>query len=247
MAIDMVVEEVADNLEEAAQATRKLSALPLGYILVGAAVGLGVGLYLGRKWGKEKIRAEAFKESEEEIAKIREHYQQKVVAATPKPSVEVVIEERGYDRPLKPPVPNVVEPEIVRADTLKDDEDEKPLWNYEKELQHRLANPDDPYVIHQEEYMARETGYRQVNYTYYSLDDVLVGEDEEHPLPHADIIVGVNNLQFGHGTDDDDVVFVRNNEYQLEMEICRLNKSFEEEILGIENSEDDESDDDDGL
>jgi hypothetical protein len=95
--------------------------------------------------------------------------------------------------------------------------------------------------------MARETGYRQVNYTYYSLDDVLVGEDEEHPLPHADIIVGVNNLQFGHGTDDDDVVFVRNNEYQLEMEICRLNKSFEEEILGIENSEDDESDDDDGL
>ena len=57
----------------------------------------------------------------------------------------------------------------------------------------------------------------------------------DHPLPHADIIVGLNNLQFGHGTDDDDVVFVRNDERQLEMEICRVNKSYEEEVLGVEN------------
>jgi hypothetical protein len=248
MAIDMVVEEVADNLEEAAQATRRLSALPVGYILGGAVVGLGVGLYFGYRWNKKKIRAEAFKESEEEIARIREHYHQKAIAAVQKPDVEELIEEKGYDRPLRAPVPGVLEPGLVNAATLKDDVDEKPVWNYQRELDHRLANPDDPYVIHQEEYMAMETGYRQVAYTYYALDDVLVGEDEEHPLPHADLIVGLNNLQFGHGTDDEDVVFVRNNEHKLEMEICRLHKSYEEEILGVENSEeDDESDDDDGL
>lgn len=237
MAIDTAVEEVATNLEEMAQATRRLNAHSIGIFLGGAAVGLGVGFYIGWKWNKEKIKAEAFKQSEEEVARIREHYQQKAVASTPKPTVDEVIEEKGYDRPLKAPVPDVREPEIFNKDA-------KPLWNYERELKHRVKNPDDPYVLHQEEYMAKETGYRQVVYTYYALDDVLVGEDEEHPLPHADIIVGLNNLQFGHGTDDEDVVYVRNNEHQLEMEIVRLNKSFEEEILGVENSELDDDDDD---
>jgi hypothetical protein len=242
MAVNVVAEEVADNLEEIAQATRAINSKSVGLFLSGAAMGLVVGLYFGYKYNREKIKAEAFKESEEEVARIREHYKQKMVAAEQKPAVEELIEEKGYDRPLKAPVPGVVEPTIVRADTLKDD-DEKVLWNYERELEHRLANPDDPYVIHQEEFMNDDTGYEQVVYTYYERDDVLVGDDEEHPLPHADIIVGQNNLQFGHGTDDPDVVYVRNNDRKLEMEIVRVHKSFEEEILGIENSE--EPDDDD--
>ncbi len=242
MAVNVVTEEVANNLEEIAQATRRINTKSVGLFLSGATMGLVVGLYFGYKYNKEKIRAEAFKESEEEVARIRDHYQQKAVASEPKPPVEVLIEEKGYDRPLKAPVPGVTEPDFVRADTLKDD-DEKVVWNYEKELEHRLANPDDPYVIHQEEFMNDNTGYEQVVYTYYERDDVLVGDDEEHPLPHADIIVGQNNLQFGHGTDDPDVVYVRNNDRKLEMEIVRVHKSFEEEILGIENSE--EPDDDD--
>jgi preprotein translocase subunit Sss1 len=245
MAIDTVVEEVADNLEEMAQVTRRLNTKSIGLVLGGAAVGFAVGFYFGYKKNKEKIKADAFRQSEHDIAQIREHYQQKVLAATEKPDLEEVIEERGYDRPLKAPVPGVIEPDSIRADLLTDEPDEKVVWDYQKELDHRVRNPDDPYVIHQEEYMAQETGYRQVAYTYYAVDDVLVGEDEFHPLPHADIIVGLNNLQFGHGTDDPDVVFVRNNEHQLEMEICRLHKSYEEEILGIENTEDDEDDEDD--
>jgi hypothetical protein len=242
MAVNVVTEEVANNLEEIAQATRRINTKSVGLLLSGATMGLVVGLYFGYKYNKEKIRAEAFKESEEEVARIRDHYQQKVVASEPKPPVEVLIEEKGYDRPLKAPVP-IIESEIVRADTLKDD-DEKVVWNYERELEHRLANPDDPYVIHQEEFMNDDTGYEQVVYTYYERDDVLVGDDEEHPLPHADIIVGQNNLQFGHGTDDPDVVYVRNNDRKLEMEIVRVHKSFEEEILGIENSEEPDDDDD---
>ena len=244
MAIDTVVEEVADNLEEIAEATRRINGKSVSYFFGGLAVGAVVGFYWGYKWNKEKIKAEAFKESEEEVARIREHYQQRAIAATEKPSIDDVVAERGYNRPLPAPVPGIREPNIS-PESMRVDEEDKPVWNYERELEHRLANPDDPYVLHQEEYMAMETGYRQVVYTYYALDDVLVGEDEKHPLPHADLIVGQNNLQFGHGTDDPDVVYVRNNEHKLEMEICRVNKSFEEEVLGVENSQDDEPDEDD--
>jgi hypothetical protein len=247
MAIDTVVEEVADNLEEIAQATRAINGKTVSYFFGGLAVGAAIGFYWGYKWNKEKIKAEAFKQSAEEVAQIREHYQQKALAATEKPSIDHVIEERGYDRPLPPPVPGVVEPESRRVepeDTSRN-EGSPPVWNYERELEHRTENPNDPYVLHQEEYMAKETGYRQVAYTYFALDDVLVGEDGEHPLPHADIIVGQNNLQFGYGTDDPDVVFVRNNEHQLEMEICRVNESFEERILGLDRNENVEPDEDD--
>lgn len=237
MAIDVVTEEIADNLEEIAQATRRINASSVGIFLGGAAVGLVVGVYFGRKWNREKLKAEAFKQSEEEVEKIRELYQAKTVAATPKPSVEEIVEEKGYDRPdldvvvverpLRAPVPGVIEPTPL----VKPKEDE---FDFARELQRRTET--DTYVIHQDERGEKE-GYQSVVYTYYAGDDVLVDDENGHPLPHADIVVGVDNLQFGYGTDDNDVVFVRNERLELEMEICRVPDSYEEKILGLENSD----------
>ena len=71
--LEQVVEEVAENLEEAAEVTRQQSIPELSDFLVGGfAVGVAVGFYFGHRWNKEKIRAEAFKKSEEEVEKIRE-------------------------------------------------------------------------------------------------------------------------------------------------------------------------------
>lgn len=239
MAIDVVVEEVADNLEEIADATRRINTNSVSFFLGGAAVGLVVGFYLGYRYNKEKIKAEAFKQSEEEVAKIREVYQQKAVVSFPKPSVEEIVVEKGYDRPLRPPVP-VTEPMPVPT-TPKDP---NANWDFKEELDFRTENPDDPYILHQTEFMSKESGYPQVVYTYYAIDDVLVDEGNGHPLPHADEIVGLNNLRFGHGSDDEDVVYVRNNDRELEMEIVRVVKSYEEEVLGVENSETDDDDSD---
>lgn len=233
MAIDVAVEEVADNLEELAQATRRINAQAIGYVLGGFVVGAAVGFYFGHRWNKEKIKAEVFKQSEEELAAIRESYAQRIVAAAPKPSVEEVMEEHGYStaieeaeenrRPLRPPVP--VQEDVVLADT----------WRYPQELAART--PDAPYVIHQDERGERE-GYNTVTYTYYDLDGVLVDEEGERPLPHPDMVVGQDNLKWGHGADHPDVVFVRNDALQLEMEICRVPRSYEEEVLGLQNDVD---------
>lgn len=115
MATSAVVEEVAVNLEEAAAATRKLNVTGIGYLFGGLLVGASIGFWFGARWNKEKIKAEAFKKSEEEVEKIREFYQDTAKIVTEKPSLEEVVEDRGYstaeaeevvqERPTRPPVP----------------------------------------------------------------------------------------------------------------------------------------------
>jgi hypothetical protein len=249
MAIDMVTEEIASNLEEAAVVTRKLSGQGAGFFLGGLVLGAAVGFYFGHRWNREKLRAEAFEESQREVAKIREAYRAgTTVVETPKPTIEEVIEGKGYlsestveaikkpsdkkkpatRRATRPPVPVEEPPPLVVEEAAAG------MWDYEKELEGRTDEA--PYVIHQNEFNHAESGYTQVTYTYYATDDVLVGEDER-PIPHGDLVVGQNNLKWGHGADDIDVVFVRNDKLELEMEICRVYRSYEETVLGLQNDD----------
>jgi hypothetical protein len=271
-----VVNEVANNFEEAAEVTRKINAAGVGYFAVGIGIGAAVGFYFGYKFNREKIRAEVYKEAEAEVDLLRTVYLEKTLNATPKndededededlplqgtvptekPPVDEVVENLGYnvrvpsrERPLPAPVPIHELP----GDIL-DDLPENPVgtsksmnagWNYEKELLHR--SPDAPYIIHQNEYNHSNPEYAKVIYTYYADDDYLIDTDDNRPVHNGDVIVGVDNLKFGHGSDDVDVVFVRNDIQELDMQICRINKSYEEEELGFHSSVlDDDNDDDD--
>ena len=235
MATEALTEQVAEHLEEAAVATRRLDTRALSFGLGGLGIGLAVGFFFGYRFNREKIRAEAFEQSEEEVRQIREHYRQRITAAQTKPTVGELIEEKGYsDERLAPPVyispgPGVVVPPPAPS------KDKDRGWSYPRELSQRSVEA--PYIIHQDEFTTNETEYNQVAYTYYAIDDVLVDEDNR-PLPYASEVVGINNLRFGHGTDDDDVVFVRNSKLEVEMEICRVNQSYHEEVLGLDGHHD---------
>jgi hypothetical protein len=252
-----VVNEVASNLEEAAEVTRKINAAGLSYFVVGLGVGAAVGFYFGYKFNREKIRAEAYAEAEAEIDVLRQVYLEKTTAANEaalrgaviieKPPIEEVVEGLGYnvrvpsrERPLPAPVP------------ILDDLPENPVgtsksmnagWNYEQELQNRT--PEEPYVIHQNEFNHSNLNYSKVEYTYYAEDDFLVDVSAGRPVVNGDVIVGVDNLKFGHGSDDSEVVYVRNDIQEMDMQISRLNRSYEEEELGLHRSLDDDDDDDD--
>jgi hypothetical protein len=240
-AVAGVAEEVALNLEEVAEVTRKVNSSALGFFVSGVGVGCAVGFYVGYRIAKAKTRAEAMADAEDEIELMRVHYQQKTIASEPKPTAEQIIEERGYStfeppappRPLPAPVP-VDEPIETPAVVLDVGKSKNDGWNFPKELEARSA--DAPYVIHQDEFNEDENGYNHVTYTYYAQDDVLVDEDDR-PLPHGDLVVGQDNLKFGHGADDVDVVYVRNDRLQIEMEICRSSGSYEQEVMGLERDE----------
>lgn len=247
MAIEQLVEEVATNFEEAAEVTRQLNSSGLAYFGVGVGVGLVAGIIFGLKYNKEKLRAEAIKEAEEEIAPIREVYLQKMIALenAGKPSVESIVEQHGYSigvdplpaRALKPPVPIL---DDLPSNPVGSSKSKNANWSYAEELEKR--SPSAPYVIHMDEFQHSQPDYTKVSYTYYAIDDVLVDDDDQHPIPHADLVVGQDNLKFGHGSDDINMVYVRNDRLNTDMEITRVNKSFEVEILGMSDGDDDDND-----
>lgn len=263
MATEQVVEQVAEGLEEAAEVTRKLNVDFVGGFSAGLAVGFGIGLFFGYRWNKEKLRAEAYKQADEradeEIEQIREslkvRYETAKAAVPPKPSAEQVVEERGYstpppqgvlapERPTKPPIP--VQPEQtvpydpperhnLFAGTDKHQDDG---WDYATERARRSGKT--PYILHQDEFNANETGYHQVTYTFYAGDFILVDENND-VVTKPDLIVGQENLRkWGHGSDDFNTVFIRNPKIEMEFEICRSPKSYAEDVLGLNGHENDD-------
>jgi hypothetical protein len=235
---EKVTEQVAEHLEEAAEVTRSVDPRAVKFLLIGMAPGVVLGFFLGYRYNREKIRAEAFAKSEEEVAKIREVYQEgRREVAPEKPPVEELIEEKGYitpeppTRPLAAPVPIIDDAPVV----VKKDKDKDEGWNYSHELSRRTTSR--PYILHQDEFQANESDYTQVTYTYYSGDDVLADEDET-VIPNINETIGTSNLRkWGHGADDYDVLYLRNPVLEIEIELCRVPKSYEEEIGGLERSE----------
>lgn len=270
MAANALTEEIALNLEDAAEVTRSLNLRSIGFLGLGLGVGAAAGFYFGYRYNKQKLRLEILEEAEKEIDDIREHYRQKVVALEEKPALEEIIEQRGYrsddaedeetdeepeneDLPdpaevgqhvAKQMVDNILQPPLVQEGRLKPpvpvDEDvpagTESSWNYALERSRRSV--EKPYIIHEDECIAGEVDHRKIEVTYFEIDEVFV-DDNDQVLTNAEEVIGRQNLRFGHGSSDPDTVFVRNNKLELDIEITRLHKSYEEEELGLERDDGD--------
>jgi hypothetical protein len=113
---------------------------------------------------------------------------------------------------------------LVRFFANPNDDD----WNYDEELAKR--SPDHPYVIHRDEYFAQEEEfYSQSTLEYYAGDDILCDENDI-PLYDAERIVG--KLEFGHGSRDQSICYVRNDRLQAEYEVLLNPGAFGVEVLG---------------
>lgn len=110
-------------------------------------------------------------------------------------------------------------------------------WDYEKEL---ASRPEDgPYIIHVDEFVANESGYRQTTLTYYDADDIMTDSDDVPIYRHQDT---VGELRFGHGSGDPNVVFVRNPKYRAEYEILYDPGAYASAVLGLHAEDEMESD-----
>ena len=104
------------------------------------------------------------------------------------------------------------------------DDDE---WDYDVEVP--LRSMDHPYIIHRDEFYLNEEGYSQSTLTYYAGDDVLCDE-QDAPWNDYKKMVGV--LEFGKGSLDISIVYVRNDRLQAEWEIIIDHGYYLNEILG---------------
>lgn len=102
-------------------------------------------------------------------------------------------------------------------------------WDWDEELLKR-GKKNRPYVIHRDEYFNKEEPYySQDTLTYYAGDDILT-DSNDVPLYDAKYIVG--DLEFGRGSGDPNVCYVRNDRLQAEYEVLCEHGTFGVMVLG---------------
>lgn len=143
------------------------------------------------------------------------------------PQVEDDLPDPDEDEPFVPEpgaryvVPPGFDTRVFLADEPEDD------WDYDVEM--RKRGSDKPYIIHRDEFMDEESGFRQSSLTYYSGDNILCDE-KESPIYNHEIVAGT--LRFGHGSKDRNIVYVRNPVLESEYEIILDEGHYQVEVLG---------------
>jgi hypothetical protein len=73
--------------------------------------------------------------------------------------------------------------------------------------------------------------------TWYSGDNVLV-DDKDQPVDNVNKIVGIENLQyFGRWSDQENIVYIRNERLTAMFEVLRSEGKYAIEVLGLDPSE----------
>lgn len=128
------------------------------------------------------------------------------------------IKEKDREIKNRPEQNNVF---TMEADTL-------PEWDYEYELP--LRKDTEPYVIHKDEFMVNENEYNQETLTFYAGDEIMATQADEPLYGWFDMI---GTLRWGYGSDDSDVVYIRNPVLHMEWEVIRHPGRFEVEVGGL--------------
>lgn len=148
------------------------------------------------------------------------------------PSTDVVIEETDEELIISFDDHVEEEPEPERVSIFTTDEDTE--WNYDYEMARRAQVPDKPHIIHVDEYFeSHDNDYRQHVLTYYAGDDILCDENSI-PMYNAKEVVGDIKNSFGHGSKDQNILYVRNVPLDAEYEIIRDPGHYAVEVLGGE-------------
>lgn len=243
------IEDVAEHIEDVAEVTRRISGREINFSLLGLGVGLLAGHFLSGKYWRKKYE-EVYAA---EIEGMREHYLQKLVAAEDKKDLDTIVKEQGYESTASAEdttrtdyraAGNADEQEEVQESSKEVQEEAEvtnvfttngdvvDTWDYNEETLART--PDKPYVIHVDEYKENATNYDQLTYTWWETDEIMTADHDE-VVDEVDRIVGMDNLKlFGHGSGQKDVVYIRNDQMSMDIEILRSDANYGEVVHGLE-------------
>jgi hypothetical protein len=255
---EVAADGVADGLhvvgEEALAAeafVQQIDGVRIEFLVIGIAAGVVVGALGGYRVAVKRLEKRYEELMEEEGERLKEHYVRRMAAQTEreeKPAAEElgdVVEQLGYtgegavvpppvprpEQPVAPPATPPAEPaEEVVVSVFEGDGTEE--WDYAEEVKRR--SPEVPYIITAEEYRANEGDLDQMTWTYFAGDDVLANEAEEEV--DQDSSVGVKHMgQFGYGSGDPNVVYVRNVVNGYEVEVIRSHGTYAHEVKGLDD------------
>ncbi len=248
---EILQEAVDTTYELGRQAGHNLTRVGLLTGFGGLVIGSAVSYFLTRHLLETKYNQIA----EDEIAELREHYRNKIVAldnTAGKEELEEIVLREGYS--VEPPMavtpptavveaaeefaeksePQVVE-ELPPTRNIFEEAEVIDTWDYQKEKSRR--SPRKPYIIHYDEREAMP--YEESTMTFYEGDNVLCNElDEVMDETDRDRIIGESNLEkFGHGSNDASIVYVRNDILEAQYEVIRSPNSYAEEVHGFKHAD----------
>lgn len=262
-----VVETALDVMENTSQAVKNNPAFLAGAAAVGLAIGAFGGYHFAKKKLKTKyedLANEEIRQAKEFYSALNEkpspvdlagRYEGEIeedilvreaatafesYAGGPVGKKDLVItpgEDAAYTEDVEG---QLVEHEVEVKQSIKknvfDNSSSEDDLDFEEEMRNRTS--DRPYVITKEEFLQGDQDFEQATLTYYEGDDVLT-DDRDMPIEDTDGTVGNPNLfRFGLWSDDKNVVYVRNEDKELDFEIVRSTGKYSEEVAGfIEHSE----------
>lgn len=260
--ITEVAETVVPEVVETITTVKNNPVLLAGVALVAASAGAGLGYFVAMKRLEPKYKAIADEEIEQ-AKKYYSILHKDGKFSTPKeaaeqlgtPSPEKVEADKALESYSQESTEIVEDDDEVRITTKKVEVDEddneieevkevtsnifvngKPMnedFDYYTELQNRTD--DAPYVITEEEFFENESNFSQTSLTYYEGDDVLADE-EDKVINEADDLVGSENFsKFGYGSNDRNMLYVRNVPLNAEYEIAKSRGKYTVEVLGLDD------------
>lgn len=141
--------------------------------------------------------------------------------------VQAQVQEENSEHPIEPQKSQV----LFEGVALNVD-----AWDIDAErMNSELGRP---YVITENEWSENSDNNDRQVLTYFASDDTLVDENEAM-IDDINGTVGQDNMKrFGHGCDDPNVVFIRNEKLATDFEVLRHNGSYAEEVLGLVETDD---------
>lgn len=116
--------------------------------------------------------------------------------------------------------------------------DDQPTDNSPYDVSVELEKKENgkPYIIPVAEYMNNENRYAQICVTYYEEDDTVANEIDI-PMEPYETTLGDDNLHFGRGSGDPNVVYIQNDDLEEVFEVVRSRGSFEMEAAPLKHSD----------
>ena len=208
--------------------------------VVGTGITAGVGVHIGMQ---KAMQDEYDRRLEEEIANATTFYTHmathKKIFDTPQEAAEALL---NNDEDLR----EQYEEEVVRYITIDndapDDEDltevshnvftdATPTSEWDPEVEEAARTTDAPYILEHDEFY--NSDFNTQTLTWYEVDEVLAAEDDSL-VEDIDGIVGEQNLtRFGHGSRDNNVLYIRNPKIDMDFEVIRAQGSYAEIVHGI--------------
>lgn len=225
-----------------------------------------IGYLLGRKRGYElaekDIFDEEYKEAQESV--LEESLNERKQNVTNVLSWDDFFEKTLHVQKdqMKTYINNYIsDEEDEHFNALKEDEgltwwQEYVLDDYHKKLKGHFAEEEDedienlrtqgeveytseePYLVKEEDVFSLETDVNDIiQLTYYETDDVLVDSLGEILEERSVVVCEEFKKNFGYGSNDPNVVYVRNPKTKRDYEIVRDPGAYEQEVLGASNEQ----------